>query len=233
VRQFLEFQNALGVGLFVDAMQRRHAQIFKIARDSLIGREHEFFDDAVREVAHAAHDAGHLAGVVEFNHGFGQIEIDRAHAHAARVQNHRELAHIFKMRRKVRVTRCGFGIAFEHGVNQRVRHAFGGANQAGRDARRENLALRADFHHHAHHQALFVRTQRADIRSIVPRAAWARRDRGNKRKCRAVALRHRAANRGARSERRRRCAPAIPSDRFRAGGRRRRRRNRAPSRRRW
>ena len=59
-------------------MQRIDAARIQITRDGPIRGQHEFLDQAVRDVAFAADDAGHALLVVEFNHRLGQIEIDRA-----------------------------------------------------------------------------------------------------------------------------------------------------------
>ena len=44
LRQFLEFEHFFGIGLFVDAMQRRDSALFQILGDRLVCGEHEFLD---------------------------------------------------------------------------------------------------------------------------------------------------------------------------------------------
>ena len=101
-------------------------------------------------------------GVVEFDHLLGQIEIDRAEARAPRVQNHGQIAHGAEIFGEVRVLRgCG-GVILQHGIHRRVRHALGGANHAAREFRRDDFAVRVEFHDRAHHQAVLVRIERAD-----------------------------------------------------------------------
>ena len=162
LRQRLEFQNFLGVGFFVDAMQRSDAARFEIARHGLIRGQHEFLDQAVRDVALAADDAGHLPGIVKFKHLLGQIEIDGAEPRAPRVENQGQVAHGAEIFGEVRVLGGGGRIVLKHGVHRGVRHALGRANHAAREFRRDNFAVRVEFHDRAHHQAVFPRIERAD-----------------------------------------------------------------------
>ena len=81
--------------------------------DGAVGREHEFFDQAMRDIAFAAHDTGHPALIVELDDGFGQIEIDRAAARAAFVENEREIAHVAEILGEMRVTFGHFRIALQ------------------------------------------------------------------------------------------------------------------------
>ena len=156
LRQRLEFQNFLGVGFFVDAMQRSDAARFEIARDGLIRGQHEFLDQAVRDVALAADDADHLPVGIEFNHRLGQIEIDGAEPRAPRVQNHGEVAHGAEIFGEMRVLRGRGRVILKHGVHRGVRHALGRANHAAREFRRDDFAVRVQFHDRAHHQAVFA-----------------------------------------------------------------------------
>ena len=66
----------------------------EITVDRAIGGQHEFFDQAMRDVALAAHDAGHALLVVEFDDLFGKIEIDGAVLVAASVEEQRQLFHV-------------------------------------------------------------------------------------------------------------------------------------------
>ena len=162
LRQRLKFQNFLGIGFFVDAMQRSDAARFEVARDGLIGGQHEFLDQAVRDVALAADDAGHLPGVVKFNYLLGQIEIDRAKPRAPRVENQGEVAHGAEIFGEVRVLRRGGRVILKHGVHRGVRHAFGRADHTAREFRRDNFAVGVEFQDRAHYQAVFLRNERAD-----------------------------------------------------------------------
>ena len=68
---FFELHDAFGVGLFVDAEDRWDPGLFEMRSNGFVGREHELFDDAVRDVAGAARDPGHFAEFVEFDRGSG------------------------------------------------------------------------------------------------------------------------------------------------------------------
>lgn len=76
--EFLEFEDFADVGLFVDTMKTLDAPADEVMSDGTIGSEHEFFNDAVSDVALAAADIGHALLFVEFDDGLGKIEIDGA-----------------------------------------------------------------------------------------------------------------------------------------------------------
>src|SRR5215469_15559791 len=65
--QVLEFEDLADVGLFVDAMKGLEAAANQVVGDGAVGREHEFFNDAVSEVAFAASDVGHALLFVKFD----------------------------------------------------------------------------------------------------------------------------------------------------------------------
>ncbi len=92
-RDLLEFHDAIGVGRFVDAVERRQIQVLDMRGDGFVGRQHELFDDAVRHVARRFPDGRHLAGFVEIDDGFRQIEIDGAAALTPLVENPRQFFH--------------------------------------------------------------------------------------------------------------------------------------------
>ena len=99
---------------------------------------------------------------IEFDHRLGQIEIDGAEPRAPRVQNHGEVAHGAEIFGEVRVLRGGGRVVLKHGVHRGVRHALGRADHAAREFRRDDFAVRVEFHDRAHHQAVFLRIERAD-----------------------------------------------------------------------
>ena len=145
VGQFFELEHFFRVGLFVDAVQRGDAAFFEILRDGFVRGEHEFFDEAMGDVALAADDAA-CGLLVEFDDRLGQIEIDGAAFAAALF---RSSASSF-MRRNAsdqrRVALGHFRIAFEHFVDVGVGHALGGANHAGREVRADHFSGRVHFH---------------------------------------------------------------------------------------
>jgi hypothetical protein len=69
--EFLEFENFTGVGLFVDAMEGFESKLEKILSDGTIGCEHEFFDEAMGNVAFAAGNVVDLLLFIEFDDGRG------------------------------------------------------------------------------------------------------------------------------------------------------------------
>ena len=115
----------------MDAIERGHAEIFEPGGDTLVGGQHEFLDQPVGPCALGVGDAAHLALLVEFDDGFGQIEIDAAALFAALVHQDRPSS---RMRSKFGDELCialaRLGVAFEDGVNVGVRHALGGTDDA-------------------------------------------------------------------------------------------------------
>ena len=93
---------AFGVGLLVDAIERRDTLVFEVLCDALVGREHEFFNQAVRDFALRAGDALHQSKFVEFNHRLRQIEVDGTATLAFAVQNESEIPHQFEYRDQCR-----------------------------------------------------------------------------------------------------------------------------------
>ena len=101
--ELLELLDLQHVGLLVDAIDARHAAPFDVGRDGLVGEQHELFDQLVRDVALGLDDRLDLAGVVDDDFGFRQIEIDRAAPLAAPVQDVKQLAHQLELRHEVAV----------------------------------------------------------------------------------------------------------------------------------
>ena len=95
--QVFELENFARVGFFVDTVKGIDAALLKITIDSAIGGEHEFFDKAMSDVAHAAADADHALLIVEFDDLLGEIEVDGAVFVAALIQKQRQLFHVVEM----------------------------------------------------------------------------------------------------------------------------------------
>ena len=81
------------VGLLVDAVERRHVVLVEVLRDGLVGEQHELLDEPVRDVALGGDDRFDHPLVVEDDLRLLQIEVDRAAAVAALVQDLEQLAH--------------------------------------------------------------------------------------------------------------------------------------------
>ena len=129
----------------MDAVNRRHARLLEMRRHGFIRRQHEFLDDAVRDVARAARDAGHDAGFVEFDQRLGQVEIDRSAPVAFALQDLRQFAHQLETFDQRRIAIPLRGVAFEQQMNVRIGHALGAADHAAAELERHRIALPVDF----------------------------------------------------------------------------------------
>src|ERR1039457_3458088 len=67
----LEIEDTLGIGLFVNAIERAHPLVLEIAGHALIRRQHELLDDAVGNIALGARDSLHQSVLVKFNDRLG------------------------------------------------------------------------------------------------------------------------------------------------------------------
>ena len=154
--EFLEFEDLADVGLFVDAVKSLDAAADQVMSDGAICREHELFNEAVGDVAFTAADVGHALLFVEFDDGFGQIEVDRAIVFAARVEEKSEATHGAEVVMEVRVAFRHFGIAGEDLVDVRVGHAFGGTDDARDHDGGEHVSGGVEIHDGAHDEAFFA-----------------------------------------------------------------------------
>ena len=97
-RDLFELHHALRIGLLVNAEDRCDVRLLQVRRHGFVRRQHELFDQAVRDVARAARDAGHLAKLVEFDQRLRHIEIDGAAPDAFLVQDQRQFTHQLESR---------------------------------------------------------------------------------------------------------------------------------------
>src|SRR5436309_8260558 len=65
--QLFELQDFAGIGLLMNAMERFDAAVKEIRGDGAIGRQHELFNEPMRDVALAARDIGHALLFVKFD----------------------------------------------------------------------------------------------------------------------------------------------------------------------
>lgn len=93
-RDDFEIVDALGIRLLVNAVERCDTFSFQMGGYGLIGRQHEFLDQTMGDIALGPRDALHQSVLIEFNDGFGQIKIDGAAA----------LALLFKMSARSRMS---------------------------------------------------------------------------------------------------------------------------------
>src|SRR5579875_246834 len=160
--KLFEFENFLGVGLFVNAMERRDFAALEIGRDGFVCCEHELLDDAVGDVADAAGNSDHAAHSVEFDDRLGKIEINGTARVAAGVEDESESFHQAKIFFERDVTLAHFGIAFEDSVYVGVGHALDGTNHTRGEFGFEKLAVRVELQNSAHDQTVYLRIERAD-----------------------------------------------------------------------
>ena len=76
--QFFELHHTAGLGLFMDTIDRWHAEILEPGCNALVGRQHELFDQAIGPGALGLGHATHLSLLVKFDDRLGKIEIDGA-----------------------------------------------------------------------------------------------------------------------------------------------------------
>ena len=67
--------------------------LLQVVRDSFVRGQHEFFNEAMREVALGACDGLHQTEFIELDHWLGEVEVDGSAALALTVQDLRQIAH--------------------------------------------------------------------------------------------------------------------------------------------
>ena len=155
--ELLELRHFEWIRFFVDAVQRRHFLIGQVLRHSLVGDEHELFDDPMGDVPLECNDLCHHAFVVEDDLRLFQVEVDRAATMAAAVQDLEQLAHVAKERDERLVLRRYFGIAIgQDGVDVRVRHPGVAVDHAVVQLVSHHGALTVDLHEARLNQAIDV-----------------------------------------------------------------------------
>ena len=144
--QLFELEDFAGVGFFMDAMQGIDAALQEITCDSAVGGEHEFFNEAMGDVAYAAPDADHALLIVELDDLFGEIEVDGAVFVAPGAEQEGQFFHVVEMLYEGGVT-CGhLGIFLDDFVYVGVGHAFEGTNDSWCHARTAHVAGGVEFH---------------------------------------------------------------------------------------
>src|SRR5205814_9168532 len=86
--------------------------------------EHEFFDDAMSDVALRTRDTFHQSELVEFDHRLGKIKINGTPALALAIQDHRQIAHKLEYAGEIGVALAHAGIAFQYRVHAGVGHTL-------------------------------------------------------------------------------------------------------------
>ena len=162
--EIFEVVHAFGIRRLVHAIEGGNALGFKVGRDSLIGRQHELFDEAMREEALGTRDSFHQSVLIELDERLGKIEVDGAAALALFGKDLGELLHEQKIFDERSVTLAGLCVTVEDLLHASVGHAFGRADDAGHDFVRTDFTARVDLHDAGHDEAVALRTQRADVR---------------------------------------------------------------------
>ena len=159
----LELQDALRGGLLVDAEDGRDAVGFQMGGDGLVGGQHELLDEAMGEVAGRAGDAGHLAPLVEFDQGLGEVEVDGAALDALAVEDLGQVAHVLDASGEVAEALALGGVAFQEEVYGGVGEALRAADDAASELLGDDVAVVVDFEQGGEHQAVHLGLERADF----------------------------------------------------------------------
>ena len=157
----------------MDAVERGNAFIFQIVGDALVRREHEFFDQAVGDVALGARNALHHAKFVELDDGFRKVEVNRSSPLAFAIEDHREIMHAVEVVDLICVFDERGRILFDYCVYRRVGHAIGGADHAFVHFVADDFALMIDLHGAGKNQSIDFWAQAADVRREFE---WQHRD---------------------------------------------------------
>ena len=112
-RDLFEVQYAFRVGLLVDAVDRRFQMLFEMRGHSLIGRQHELLDQAVRDIPRRPRDPHHGAELVELDERLRQVEVDRPAPHALAIQDQRQFLHELEARHQRLVPFAQRGVALQ------------------------------------------------------------------------------------------------------------------------
>ena len=128
--ELFKLDHAARVGLLMNAVERRDAEVLKPGGDALVGGEHEFLDEAVGPGALGAGDAAHLAVLVELDDRLGQVEVDAAALLATPVHQHGELPHELEIGGELGILRTRLLVALEDEMDFGVGHARGRADDA-------------------------------------------------------------------------------------------------------
>ena len=113
----------------MDAIERGYAEFVEVRRDGFIRKQHELFDQTMRDVALRRDDRFDEPLVVEYDLRFLQIEIDRAAPPASRIQDGEQLVHPLEHRDQRPIPLDHVGIALgQNRVHGRVGHALATVN---------------------------------------------------------------------------------------------------------
>ena len=147
------------------AEQRRHAVLLQVARDGLVGRQHELLDQPVRQVAFRGDDCLHAALVIHQELRLGQVEVDRSPRSTPAVQQFEQLGHALQMGHEAPVLLArGRILPRKDAVDLRVRHPGVAADQAVVQLVAPHGAALVDLHEARLREAVHLRPEAAQSR---------------------------------------------------------------------
>ncbi len=145
--ELLELLDLQRIRILVDAEQAGHTVVVQVLRHRFIGDEHEFLDDPVRHVALERNDRLDHPLVVQNDLRFLEVEVDRAAAVPAAVQDLEQLVHPLEERHQLRVVDDDLRIAVgQDRVDLRVGHARVAVNHPVVQLVADDIALLVDLH---------------------------------------------------------------------------------------
>ena len=148
----------------MDAVQRSDIVAFDVRSDALVCRQHELFDDAMRELSFRARDALHQPSFIELNDGLRHIEVDGATFYTFAVQNFCEHLHALELMNQRSILLPNGMVAVQDCLHLVVSHPRRRADYAFVNLVAADLAGMIDFHHAGEHQPVNMRAQTAKIR---------------------------------------------------------------------
>ena len=157
-----------GVWLWVYAVEKGNVRITQVTGHGLVGRDHEFFDEAVGVVPQAVTKPGHAAKVVQAAFRFGQVKVQRAAltAHAAQYGVKRKGLvqhgqHFFAALLRLEVGEGGGVLVQQAGLDLIIGQARRRAHDSLRKARLARLTLGGKGNFCQHGQPVHVGAQAA------------------------------------------------------------------------
>ena len=169
-QELLEPGDLERVGFLVDAVQPRHVAGVEELRNRLVGEQHELLDDAVRDVPLARDDLFDPPLLVQHDLGLLEIEVDRAEAAAAVLEDLEQLAHPLEQGNERVVLRRRFGaLVGQDGVDVGVGHSLAGANDAVVELVAHHLAAPVHLHEARLHEPVHARVEAAEARGELLR----------------------------------------------------------------
>ncbi|MNI74839.1 hypothetical protein D3C73_1309500 [compost metagenome] len=162
-RERHEVLQLLGVRIFMDSIQERNLQPVEMLRHRLIGRQHEFLDDLLRNRALSFDNINGFTVLVYDNLALLEVEIHRAPVHAGVTQLHRQLAHELEVLDQRRIALQQLRVLVHQDFTHiGIRHPLFRTNHACKNIMLHDLQILVEFHRAGHRQPVHLRIERAD-----------------------------------------------------------------------